>query len=432
VCSSDLIANDVQEEDVGAAQRSKRNRPGHVSNSWFAPVMVPPDGEIERAADLLNGTTRVAMLIGRGALRAGLAVEEAARLLNAPIAKARLGKAVIADDHPHTTGGIGILGTTASQEIMEQCDALLIVGSTFPYIEYYPQPGEAKVVQIDWNAERIGLRCPVDVGLVGHAGETLRRLNARLEQKKDNAFLATAQRSMADWRQMMRQAEAEASSPLKPQMIVRRFGERMADDAILATDSGQNTELAARHIDLGPENAFAVSGALASMSCGITYAIAAGIAHPGRQICAVVGDGGLAMQLGEFSTAVRYGIPLKLLVIKNNMLNQIAWEQMMFLGNPQFGCELQPIDFAKATEAMGGKGFAVERPEDIDAALEAAFTEPGPVIIEALVDRYVPMLPPKVPPDYRKNFEKALPETPGRAEIEANIAREPLATMMKG
>ncbi|WP_055048864.1 thiamine pyrophosphate-dependent enzyme [Devosia sp. A16] len=426
------VANDVQEEDVGKAQRSKRNKPGHVSNTWFAPVMLPPDGEIERAAEILNGASRVAMLVGRGALRAGKEVEEASGLLNAPIAKALLGKTVVSDHHPNTTGVIGILGTRASQEIMEQCDALLIVGSTFPYIEYYPQPGKAKVVQIDWNPERIGLRCPVEVGLVGHAGETLRRLNGLLDQKPDRSFLTAAQRSMNAWRDMMSQAEAEASSPLKPQMIVRRFGERMASDAILATDSGQNTELTARHVDLDPDHAFAVSGTLASMSCGLTHAIAAGIAYPGRQVCAVVGDGGLAMQLGEFSTAVRYGIPLKLLVIKNNMLNQIAWEQMMFLGNPQFGCELQPIDFALAAVAMGGKGFSVERPEDIDAVLDAAFAEPGPVIVEALVDRYVPMLPPKVPADYRSNFHKALPETPGRAEIEGNIAREPLATMFKG
>ena len=426
------VANDVQEEDVSEATRSKRNKPGHVSNQWFAPIMLPPDGEIERAAEILNGARRVAMLVGRGAIGAGDELQQTAALLNAPIAKALLGKAVIADDHPNVTGGIGILGTRTSQEIMEQCDALLIVGSTFPYIEYYPQPGSARIVQIDWNPERIGLRCPVDVGLVGHAGECLRRLNALLAQKQDRLFLETAQQGMAEWRQMMRTAESEASSPLKPQMVVRRFGERIAENAILATDSGQNTELAARHIDIGPANAFAVSGSLASMSCGLTYAIAAGIAHPGRQICAVVGDGGLAMQLGEFSTAVRYGIPLKLLVIKNNMLNQIAWEQMMFLGNPQFGCELQPIDFAKVAEAMGGKGYCVEQPQDIEHALDAAFAEPGPVIIEAVVDKYVPMLPPKVPADYRKNFDRALPDTPGHAQIEANVAREPFVTMLKG
>ncbi|TGR17039.1 pyruvate oxidase, partial [Mesorhizobium sp. M1C.F.Ca.ET.196.01.1.1] len=148
---------------------------------------------------------------------------------------------------------------------------------------------------------------------------------------------------------------------------------------------GQNTELAARHVDLREGQAFGLSGALASMSCGLAYAIAAGIAFPGRPVAAIVGDGGLAMQLGEFSTAVRYGVPLKLLVLKNNMLNQIAWEQMMFLGNPQFGCELQPIDFAKAAEAMGGKGFSIERAEEVERVLDQAFATSGPVIIEALV-----------------------------------------------
>jgi pyruvate dehydrogenase (quinone) len=426
------VANDIQETTMDDAKRSKRNQPNHMSNQWFAPVMMPPAGELDRAAEILNGAKKVAILAGRGARDARSELEETARLLAAPVSKALLGKAVLPDDHPYTTGGIGILGTRPSQEIMEQCDALLIVGSTFPYIEYYPKPGQAKVVQIDWNPERIGLRTPVDAGLVGQASECLRQLNERLQQKSDASFLEQAQKGMAEWREMMAQAAQRTGDMLKPEMIAARFGERIAPDAILASDSGQNTELAARHIPLGDGNAYSVSGTLASMATGLPYAIAAGIAFPGRQICAVVGDGGLAMQLGEFSTAVRYGIPLKLLVIKNNMLNQIAWEQMMFLGNPQFGCELQPIDFAMAAQAMGGKGFSITSEAEIAGALDAAFAEPGPVIIEALVDRYVPMLPPKVPEDYRKNFEKALPETPGHEQIEANVAEEPLATMMKG
>jgi pyruvate dehydrogenase (quinone) len=424
------IANDVQEQSVDEASRSKRNKPHHVANQWFAPLLKPPEDEIERAAEILNGAQRVAMLVGRGAIGALPQLERTAQLLKAPIAKALLGKTAIADTHPHVTGGIGILGTRPSQEIMQGCDALLIVGSTFPYIEYYPEPGQAKIVQIDWNPERIGLRCPVDVGLVGQAAQTLEQLNGRLTEKIGSEFLQEAQRGVQQWRGMMQMAAEREALPLKPQMIVARFGERVATDAIITSDSGQNTELAARHINLTEKHSFAVSGTLASMSCGLTYAIAAGIAHPGRQICAVVGDGGLAMQLGEFSTAVRYGIPLKLLVIKNNMLNQIAWEQMMFLGNPQFGCELQPIDFAKAAEAMGGRGFSVRDAASIDAALDAAFAEPGPVIIEALVDRYEPMMPPKMPADYRKNFIKALPGTPGHEQIERNIALEPLATMM--
>jgi pyruvate dehydrogenase (quinone) len=168
------------------------------------------------------------------------------------------------------------------------------------------------------------------------------------------------------------------------------------------------------------------------MACGLPYAIAAGLAFPDRPIFAIVGDGGLAMQLGEFSTAVRYGIALKVLVIKNSMLNQIAWEQMMFLGNPQFGCELQPIDFAKAAEAMGGHGFTVERPEDVEAVLDKAFSVEGPVIIEAVVDPYEPMMPPKMPADYRAHFKDALPETPGHERIQENVDQEPLQTLMNG
>ncbi|UVC14279.1 hypothetical protein IHQ72_27035 [Mesorhizobium onobrychidis] len=257
-----------------------------------------------------------------------------------------------------------------------------------------------------------------------------RRCDLPVNSSQDRSFLEDAQQSLQRWRRMMAEAESRDDVPLKPQRVVKAFGDRMPANAILASDSGQNTELAARHIDIKAGQDFAVSGSLAAMACGLPYAIAGGIAFPGRPVFAVVGDGGLAMQLGEFSTAVRYKIPLKLLVIKNNMLNQIAWEQMMFLGNPQFACELQPIDFALAAEAMGGIGYSVTRPEDVDGVLDAAFAAEGPVIIEAVVDAYEPMLPPRMPDEYRKNMRIALRETPGRKEIEANLAREPLKTMM--
>ncbi|TPM96613.1 thiamine pyrophosphate-dependent enzyme [Mesorhizobium sp. B2-1-3A] len=425
------IASDIQEQPSDASIRSKRNRPAHTPQEMFAPRCLPADGELDRAAAILNDASRVAILAGRGAMGAAAELEEAATLLQAPVIKALLGKAVLPDDHPHTTGGIGILGTLPSQEAMENCDAVLIVGSTFPYIEYYPKPGQARGVQIDCDAQRIGLRFPVESGLVGDARETLAALNRRLTRKADNRFLAEAQASMQTWREMMRQSEDGQSHPLKPQLVARAFGERLAGNTVLAADSGQNTELAARHVDLHHGQAFGVSGALASMACGLSYAIAAGIAFPGRPIAAIVGDGGLAMQLGEFSTAVRYRIPLKVLVIKNNMLNQIAWEQMMFLGNPQFGCELQPIDFAKAAEAMGGKGFSIESADQVTQVLDEAFATQGPVIIQALVDAYEPMMPPKMPPDYAKNFRKALPETPGHERIAENVAREPAKTMME-
>ncbi|MBZ9998183.1 thiamine pyrophosphate-dependent enzyme [Mesorhizobium sp. BH1-1-4] len=424
------IASDVQEQEGDPSKRSQRNRPAHTPQQMFVGHSMPLDAELDEAAAILNNASRVTILAGRGAIGATAELDHTARLLQAPVAKALLGKAVLPDDHPHTTGGIGILGTLASQEAMETCDAVLIVGSTFPYIEYYPKPGQARGVQIDCDAQRIGLRFPVEAGLVGDAAETLRALNQRLTQKPSGEFLQRSQETMRKWREMMRQSEDAQAQPLKPQTIARAFGQRLAGDTVLATDSGQNTELAARHVDLRSGQAFGVSGSLASMACGLAYAIAAGIAFPGRPIAAIVGDGGFAMQLGEFSTAVRYKIPLKILVIKNNMLNQIAWEQMMFLGNPQFGCELQPIDFAKAAEAMGGSGFRIERADQIETVLHEAFTTEGPVVIEALVDAYEPLMPPKMPSDYAKNFRQALPQTPGHERIEENIAREPAKSMM--
>lgn len=424
------IASDVQEHTLDQAKRSKRNKPSHTPDRWFEGSRLPDEEQLAKAAEILNGATKVAILAGRGALGARRELEETAELVGAPVAKALLGKAALPDDHPLTTGGIGILGTLPSQEIMEECDALLVVGSSFPYIEYYPKPGQARGVQIERDPQRIGLRYPVEAGLAGDAAVTLRLLNKRLKRKDDRSFLEKAQAGMRRWREMMAQSERKAAASLKPQVVTRAFGKRLPDEAILVADSGQNTEMAARHIELRDGQAFGVSGALASMACGLPYAIAAGLAFPGRPVFAVVGDGGLAMQLGEFSTAVRYRIPLKVLVLKNGMLNQIAWEQMMFLGNPQFACELQPIDFAMAAEAMGGIGYSVSRAEEVEGVLDAALAAEGPVVIEAVVDPYEPMMPPKMPPDYAENFRKALPDTSGRAEIEANVAQEPLRSMI--
>ncbi|ETR79268.1 pyruvate oxidase [Afipia sp. P52-10] len=424
------IANDVQEQPLHSAKRSKRNQPHHQPNRLFEGRRLPRQDDIERAADILNSASRVMILAGRGALSARAELEKTADLLAAPVAKALLGKAVLPDRHPLTTGGIGLLGTLPSQTAMETCDALLIVGSTFPYIEYYPKPGQARGVQIDHEASRIGLRYPVEAGLVGDTAETLAALNACLHSKADRSFLSEAQHGMQRWRDLMEQWATKTSQPLKPQTVVRAFGRRLPAHAVLATDSGQNTELTARHIDLDDSHAFGVSGTLASMACGLPYAIAAGIAFPDRPIFAVVGDGGFAMQLGEFSTAVRHRLPLKVLVLRNNMLNQIAWEQMMFLGNPQFGCELQPIDFAKAAEAMGGRGFTIQTADAIETVLDAALSCEGPVVIDAIVDAYEPLMPPKMPPDYAKNFKKALPATPHHEEIEDRVAQEPNKTLM--
>lgn len=266
----------------------------------------------------MNAAQRVTILAGQGALDAVEALTETAELLGAPIVKALLGKGLLADDHPLTTGGIGLLGTRPSQEAMERCDALLIVGSTFPYIEYYPKPGQARGVQLDCDATRIGLRFPAEVGLVGDARSTLQALNAHLRRKQDRRFLQQAQDGARQWRDLLRSSVERQAIPMPPGRIVREMGDRLDEDAIVVWDCGHNTGLMARYVQAKARQTYIGSGLLASMACAVPYAIAAALAHPGRQVVAFTGDGGLSMLMGELVTIVRYRLPIKLVVIKNN------------------------------------------------------------------------------------------------------------------
>lgn len=422
---------DVQEEPLAADHASPRNKPHHVSAAWAEPLLLPRPEEIERAAALLNGAGRVAILAGRGALGARAELERTAELLAAPVAKALLGKGVLPDEHPLTTGGIGLYGTFGTHQAMAGCDALLIVGSTFPYIEYYPAPGQARSVQIDRDPQRIGLRHPAEVGLVGDVAATLEALNALLRPKQDRRFLEAAQAETARWRETLRAGASSTRVPMHPGAPVAALSARLPAEAVIVTDSGHNTGLAARYIAMQPAHRFAVSGLLASMACGLPYAIAAGLAFPGRPVFAVVGDGGLGMQLGEFATAVRLGLDLKVLVIANGTLGQIKWEQMLFLGNPEHACDLPRIDFARAAEAMGGRGFRVEDPAALGATLDAALATPGPVLIEAVVDPNEPLLPAVVSETYARNLGKAIRAgTPGAEALRAALGRDPARAML--
>lgn len=424
---------DVQEQEEAADKPSPRGSAQTASTNRADGLRLPEPEAVARAADLLNGARKVAILAGRGALDARAELEQAAQLLGAPVAKALLGKAALPDDHPFTTGGIGLYGTFGTHAAMAECDALLIVGSTFPYVEYYPKPGQARCVQIDRDPQRIGLRVAADVGLVGDARASLEMLNARLRRKEDRSFLEKAQAEARRWTETQRTAEESRQTPMHPAVPVAALGRRLPPDAVLATDSGHHTGLVARHVMLKPGHDFAVSGLLASMASGLPYAIAAGLAFPGRPVFAVVGDGGLAMQLGEFATAVQHRLNLKLLVIRNGVLGQIKWEQMLFLGNPEFACEVPPIDFARAAEAMGGRGFTLDDPEGVEAVLDEALAAEGPVIIQALVDPNEPLLPAVVSDTYKQHLRKALEAgTPGRAEIERALEREPSRSMMEG
>jgi thiamine pyrophosphate-dependent acetolactate synthase large subunit-like protein len=425
------IPTDVQEEKLEEADASTRNKPHHTSVVAAEGMQLPQLEQLEHAAEVLNSASRVAILAGRGAAGAQEELLRTADLLGAPIIKALLGKAVVPDTHPLTTGGIGLLGTRPSHEAMEECDALLIVGSTFPYIEYYPKPGQARVVQIDCDAARIGLRAPAEVGLVGDSRAVLEILNARLQRKQSRAFLQRAQEGMRQWRQVLRESAMTDQHPMKPGRAAIELSERLADDAIVAWDSGHNTGLCARYIDAIGEQIFFGSGMMASMGCAVPYAIAAALIYQ-RQVVAFVGDGGLTMLLGELATIVRYGLSIKIVVIKNNTLGQIKWEQMMFLGNPEYECDLQPIDFAAVAAAMGIKGYRVVLPEDCGYVLDQALSQPGPALVEMNVDPNEPLLPPKRVEKYADNMEKALAQgTAGAHEIRQSLKQQPARSMLQ-
>jgi pyruvate dehydrogenase (quinone) len=373
----------------------------------------------------------VAIVAGRGALGAADELERVADLLAAPIVKALLGKAVVPDDSPYTTGAIGLLGTRPSQEALEACDTLLIVGTSFPYIEYYPKPGQASGVQIELDPMRIGLRYPVDVGLVGDSRRTLTALLPLLARKGDRAFLEKAQRGMKEWNAVMDARAARRDVPMKPQVVAAELGRRLRDDAIVACDSGTITSWWAGHIPARRRQLHSVSGNLASMACGLPYAIAAQLAYPDRQVVAFVGDGGLSMLMAELATCVRYRLPVKVVVIKNNTLGQIKWEQMVFLGNPEYGCDLQPIDFAMVAEACGATGLTVEDPAQCGKVLDRALGTPGPVVVQAVVDPFEPPLPPKITLEQAAKFAQALVRgEPNREKIALTVLRDRVREMV--
>ena len=407
---------DFQEQEGG--ERSKRALPGHTSAVLASRAGLPKEQDLQRAAAVLNAGKKVAILAGRGALHASDALEQVAERLGAPIIKALLGKAAVPDDSPYTTGGIGLLGTKPSQEALETCDTLFIVGSSFPYIEFLPQPGQARAVQIDLDPPRLGVRYPVEVGLSGDSRECLQALLPLLQYKEDRRFLETAQSGMQRWWKTMEERGTRTDKPMKPQVVAWELGKRLSNTAIVSSDSGTITTWFARQMPVKRGQMYSLSGALATMANGLPYTIAAQIAHPERQCIAFVGDGGFSMLMAEFATAVKYQLPIKVVIIKNNTLGQIKWEQMVFLGNPEYGCELHPIDFAAFARACGGAGFTIEDSAECGAILDQAFATPGPVVIEAVVDPFEPPLPAKISLSQATKFAESLARgEPNRTKI---------------
>ncbi|MDQ4067412.1 MAG: thiamine pyrophosphate-binding protein [Thermoproteota archaeon] len=402
------IPIDVQERKV-AGRYSRHKVAGHTSDVFTAAV-VPDRSLLEKAAKILNSGERIVMLVGQGCLGAEDEVIAVAEKLGAPIVKALLGKAVVPDDHPYCVGGLGLLGTEPATDAMAEADTLLMVGTSFPYIEYLPQPSQARGIQIDIKSEKIGLRFPVEVGLIGDAKLTLSALLSLLQQRpeEEKKFLKSKQAAMQEWFGLLRERSTRNDKPIKPQLIAAAVSEQLEDDAIISVDCGTNTSWAAQHIMIRRGMKFSLSGTLASMACGLPYAIAAQIAYPDRQCIAFVGDGGFSMLMAEFATAVQYGLPIKVIIIKNNTLGMIRWEQMAFLGNPEYVVEFSPIDFTKYAEACGGRGYSIREPAEVQSIISQAFSEKKPTIIEAYVDPFEPPMPPKVEMKLISNMAESL------------------------
>jgi pyruvate dehydrogenase (quinone) len=423
------IPVDFQDQEVEA--RSRRNVPHHISDVLALGARLPNRGDVQRAADILNKGKKIAILAGAGALGAGDQLEQIAEKLGAPIIKALLGKAVVPDDSPYTTGGVGLLGTKPSQEAMENCDTLLMVGTSFPYIEFLPKPGQARGVQIDIDPTRIGLRYPVEVGLVGDSRECLAELLPLLKRNKNRGFLEGAQAGMRDWWRLMEERGTREDKPMKPQVVAWELGKRLPNNAIVSCDSGTIATWWARQIPVRRGQMYSLSGTLATMAPGLPYAIGAQIAYPNRPSIAFVGDGGFSMLMAEFATAVKYKLPIKVIVINNSVLGQIRWEQMVLLGNPEYGVELSPIDYAAFARACGGTGITVEDPADCGNAIQRALDTPGPALVDAIVDPFEPPLPAKISTKQAARFAESLVRgEPYRGRIVLTITEDRVKEMI--
>jgi pyruvate dehydrogenase (quinone) len=417
------IPIDIQSGDSVTNDRSIKNIEGHSAVASIDGRRLPPAQRIEEAARLLSAASKPAIFIGAGARGAGDEVERVAEKLGAPIVKAMLGKDAVPDDSPYCLGGYAMVGTRPAQNALQGCDAILIVGSSSPYIEFLPSPGSAHGVQIDDRAERIGMRYPVDVGLCGDAKLTLAELEPLLEHRSDRSFLEQAQSEMEDWRALQAQRAEPHEAPIKPDAIPFHLGRALADRAILTGDSGTVTTWAAR-TELRRGQMFSFSGTMCSMMAALPYAIGAQVAYPDRQVVALTGDGSLTMMMGELATLAQYKLPVKVVVMRNDVLGLIKWEQMAFLGNPQYGVELAPVDFVKVAEACGLRGVRVEDPHRVEDQLSDALAGEGPTLVEAIVDPNDMPMTPTINPEHAKGLAWGLARgEPNRERIALTMSR---------
>ena len=389
------------------------------------PQLRPGEDELRAAAEVLNAASRPVIFVGAGALHARDEVIAMAEKLGAPVVKTLPGKAVVPDDHPVTTGGLGLLGTKPSEEAMEECDTLLMVGTSFPYGKYLPEPGKVRVVQIDSDPTLIGLRLPVEAPIAADAKKGLQGLLPLLTGG-DGAFLAKYAKEMDSWRSDMKALEDETRDPIAPQYVVGVLDDLAADDAILTCDSGTIATWSARHFTIRGGREYFLSGNLATMAPGLPYAIGMQHAFPGRQVIAYVGDGGFAMLMAEFLTAVRNELPVKVIINNNNSYGQILWEQII-LGYPEYAVRhKQPeSDFSSWARGCGAFGVKVTKPGDVRGAIAEALAHPGPALVDVDVNPNEPPMPGKVKYEQAKHFTEAfLKGQPHKAATLATVVRD--------
>lgn len=401
------IPKDIQEWPIAEGKRSSANIKAHSGDWSRSSTSVPAQQYLRAAAEVINKGNKVAILVGAGALHAPEEITQLAEAVGGPVVKALLGKAVIPDRSPYTTGGLGLLGTAPSSDAMEECDTLIMIGTSYPYMEFLPKPGQAKCVQIDIDPTRIGLRHPVETALVGDARSILQAL-LPLIKRKGKGFLKKSQERMKTWNGLMEERGTVTAMPMKPQVVTYHLNKLLKDDAIVSSDSGTIATWTARYVEMRGSMKFSLSGSLATMANGLPYSIGAAVAYPGRQVVCVVGDGGLTMLMGDLATLVKYKLNVKVIVIKNNVLGQIKWEQMILEGNPEYGVELEPIDFAKVGEAVGARGYTIDRPEDAERTLREALAYNGPAVIQCVVDPNEPPMPGKITTEQAYKFAKAI------------------------
>ncbi|GAA0589424.1 thiamine pyrophosphate-requiring protein [Streptomyces crystallinus] len=395
-----IIPADVQELDYEPPGHAFKMVPSSLGAARYAPV--PADDEIARAAEVLNAGEKVAVLVGQGARGARAEVEQLADVLGAGVAKALLGKDALPDDLPYVTGSIGLLGTRPSYELMQDCDTLLVVGSSFPYTQFLPEFGQARAVQIDIDPFMVGLRYPFEVNLVGDSRETLTRLLPRLKRKKHDKWRKKIEKDTARWWEVMERRAAVDADPINPEYVVHSLDALLPDDVILAADSGSAANWYARHLRMRGTMRGSLSGTLATMGPGVPYVIGAKFAHPDRPALAIVGDGAMQMNgLAELITVSKYwqeweNPHLIVAVLNNQDLNQVTWEMRAMSGAPQFlpSQQLPDVPYADFARSIGLDGVRVEKPEDVEGAWRRALAADRPCVVEFLTDPAVPPIPP--------------------------------------